>query len=348
MVYLDDIIIFAGTIDEHLHRQEVVLKKLREQGLKIEPTKCQLFQDKVPYLGHVVSAEGVATDPEKTKAVSEWPVPSTVSDLRSFLGFASYYRRFVPRFAQVAGPLPRVVTALGSGGSHKSTKRIIKELWTPECQIAFDHLRTLLTIAPVLAYPDYTKSFVMETDASNEGLGAVLSQEQDGRVRPIAYASRGLRGVERNMQNYLSRKLELLALKWAVSEKFREYLIGSKFVVYTDNNPLTYIQSKSKLRAVEQRWAAELANFDFTIKYKPGGHNANADALNRINRGDEVTSASIYTVLTHGSGTTTLPEEVREYLQTAAAMVAEVKPDLLEDHQATSLPTVTHGATAEG
>lgn len=97
----------------------------------------------------------------------------------------------------------------------------------------------------MLAYPDYTKSFVMETDASNEGLGAVLSQEQDGRVRPIAYASRGLRGAERNMQNYLSRKLELLALKWAVSEKFREYLIGSKFVVYTDNNPLTYIQSKS-------------------------------------------------------------------------------------------------------
>lgn len=97
----------------------------------------------------------------------------------------------------------------------------------------------------MLAYPDYTKSFVMETYASNEGLGAVLSQEQDGRVRPIAYASRGLRGAERNMQNYLSRKLELLALKWAVSEKFREYLIGSKFVVYTDNNPLTYIQSKS-------------------------------------------------------------------------------------------------------
>ena len=114
-----------------------------------------------------------------------------------------------------------------------------------------------LTTAPVLAYPDFSKPFIVETDASDKGLGAVLSEKQDGKLRVIAYASRGLHGAERNMNNYSSMKLELLALKWAVTEKFCEYLLESEFVVYTDNNPLTYLQSKSKLTAVEQLWAAE-------------------------------------------------------------------------------------------
>ena len=116
-------------------------------------------------------------------------------------------------------------------------------------------------------WPTLTKPFIVETDASDKGLGAVLSQKQDGKLRVIANASRGLCGAERNMKNYSSMKLEILALKWAVAEKFREYLLGSKFVVYTDNNPLTYLQSKSKLKAVEQRWAAELASFNFKIEY---------------------------------------------------------------------------------
>ena len=123
---------------------------------------------------------------------------------------------------------------------------------------------------------------MVETDTSDKGLGAVLSQKQDGKLRGIAYASRGLRGAERNKQNYSSMKLELLALKWAVAEKFRDYLLGAEFAVYTDNNPLTYLQSKSKLKAVEQRWAAELARFNFRIEYRAGKHNANADALSRI------------------------------------------------------------------
>jgi len=123
---------------------------IRLHGLKIEPTKCQFFCDKVAYLGHVVSADGVSTDPEKTKAVSEWPAPSTVRDLRSFLGFASYYRRYVPKFAQVAGPLHKVVAELGSGGSNRTTRKQIGNLLTPECKAAFDHLKTLLTMAPLL------------------------------------------------------------------------------------------------------------------------------------------------------------------------------------------------------
>ena len=134
-----------------------------------------------------------------------------------------------------------------------------------------------------LAYPDYTKPFIVEVDTSNDGLGAVLLHEQDGRVRPIAYTSRALRGAERNMENYSSRKLELLALQWAIKEKFREHLISSTFTELTDNNPLTYQQSKCKLKDVEQRWVSELANFNFNIKYRGGKQNANAHALSRLN-----------------------------------------------------------------
>ncbi|KAK3709629.1 hypothetical protein QZH41_010093, partial [Actinostola sp. cb2023] len=344
MVYLDDIIVFSPTIEEHLIRLKVVFRKLSEHGLKIEPTKCQFFGNEVTYLGHVVSADGVSTDPEKTKAVKEWPVPVTVRDLRSFLGFASYYRRFVPKFAQIAGPLHKVVAELGSAGSNKTPKKLIGTVWTQDCQAAFNQLRTLLTTAPVLAYPDYTQPFILETDASNKGLGAVLSQEQDGKNKVIAYASRGLRGAERNMENYSSRKLELLALKWAVSDKFREYLMGSKFVVYTDNNPLTYLQSKCKLKAVEQRWAAELANFNFTIKYRPGRHNQNADALSRIDREGEPVEMEVAAVLAYGAGTTQLPSEVREHLLTASVFVTDTRTDNhlpLSDADATYFPTVS-------
>ena len=285
IVYLDDIIVFSENIGEHLSHLELVFRKLREHGLKIEPKKCQFFCSKVTYLGHVVSAEGVATDPAKTEVVTDWPEPMTLKDLRSFLGFASYYRKFVPGFAQIAKPLHELVSKLYDGGKHgKQRNKSIGDLWQEPCQNAFKELKRALTSPPVLTYPVYSKPFIVEVDASNDGLGAVLSQEQDGKIRPIAYASRGLRGTEKNMHNYSSRKLELLALKWAVTKKFREYLISSTFTVLTDNNPLTYLQTKGKLKAVEQRWASELANFNFELKYGAGKSNANADALSRLNK----------------------------------------------------------------
>ena len=134
--------------------------------------------------------------------------------------------------------------------------------WTEECRHSFEALKTRFTTAPVLAYADFTLPFILEVDTSHGGLGAVLSQEQDGKVRPIAYASRGLKPTERKMSNYSSMKLEFLALKWAMTEKFREYLLGHKCVVYTDNNPLSPLSS-AKLGATEQRWVAQLASFDF-------------------------------------------------------------------------------------
>ena len=326
IVYLDDIIVFSQDISTHLQRLEMVFQKLREHGLKIEGKKCHFFCPKVTYLGHVVSADGVATDPAKTEVVMNWPKPKTLKDLRSFLGFASYYRRFVPHFAQTAKPLHELVSKLYEGGKNgKQRNKSVESGWNQECQEAFENLKQALTSPPVLAYPMYTKPFIVEVDASNDGLGAVLSQEQDGRVRPIACASRALRGAERNMENYSSRKLELLALKWAVTEKFREYLISSTFTVLTDNNPLTYLQTKSKLKAVEQRWVSELANFNFSIKYRAGKQNTNADALSRINwkKLEECDVDQVEVTLASSLNTTVIPESVREQLLQSAVFLAE-------------------------
>ena len=357
LVYLDDIIVYSDTIADHLKRLERVFQKLREHGLKIEAEKCQFFQSRVKYLGHVVSAEGVATDTAETEAVSQWPTLRTLKDLRSFLGFASYYRRFVPGFAQTAAPLHKLVAEISKKGKNKKGT-ITSERWEGECRKAFDDLLKALTSAPVLAYPDYTKPFIVETDASDKGLGAVLSQKQDGKLRVIAYASRGLCGAERNMKNYPSMKLELLALKWPIAEKFREYLLGSKFMVYTDNNPLTYLQSKSKLTAVEQQWAAELARFNFKIEYQAVTHNTNADALSRVSweatrkstkhghdadTDDDKQFTHVAETLASPADTTRLPERVQLGLLEDAIRVEELRVTTPADkcaEQATCLPSI--------
>ena len=280
LLYLDDIVVFSSTVEQHLERLRVVLDRLKNEGLKAKLSKCSFFQKEVHYLGHVISRDGVSTEPGKVEAVTNWPMPKTVSELRSFLGFASYYRRFVEGFAKLAAPLHKAVAEFGSTKTGKKSKHGVIEQWTDECEQGFKALKARLTTAPVLAYADFTLPFILEVDASHGGLGAVLSQEQEGKVRPIAYASRGLRPTERNMTNYSSMKLEFLALKWAMTEKFREYLLGHKCIVYTDNNPLSHLTS-AKLCAAEQRWAAQLASFDFDIKYRSGRSNQNADALSR-------------------------------------------------------------------
>jgi len=280
LLYLDDIVVFSATIEQHLERLEVVLGRLQHENLKVKLSKCAFFRPEVHYLGHVISKEGVSTDPNKVAAVANWQPPKTISELLSFLGFASYYRRFMEDFAKVAAPLHRLVAALGNTRTKRRPERVVTSEWTDECQRSFETLKSKLTTAPVLAYADFSLPFILEVDASYGGLGAVLSQEQDGKVRPIAYASRSLRPNERNMTNYSSMKLEFLALKWALTEKFREYLLDHKCVVYTDNNPLSHLSS-AKMGATEQRWAAQLASFDFELKYRSGRSNKNADALFR-------------------------------------------------------------------
>ncbi|XP_049909748.1 retrovirus-related Pol polyprotein from transposon 412 [Epinephelus moara] len=280
LLYLDDIVVFSSTVEQHLERLKVVLGRLQQEGLKAKLGKCLFFQKQVHYLGHVISGNGVSTDPSKVEAVANWPIPTTAPELRYFLGFASYYRWFVEGFAKLAAPLHKAVAACGNGKSGRKTDQQLLRCWTDKCHQSFAALKAKLTTTPVLAYADFALPFILEVDASHGGLGAVLSQVQAGKVRPIAYASRGLRPTERNMVNYSSMKLEFLALKWAMTEKFREYLLGNKCVVYTDNNPLSHLSS-AKLAATEQRWAAQLASFDFEIKYRSGRNNTNADALSR-------------------------------------------------------------------
>ena len=278
IVYLDDIIIFSDTQEEHLKRLEAVFQKLSAAGLKLKPSKCFFFREEIEYLGHVVSGKGVATNPKKVEAVTKWPTPKTVYDVRSFLGFVGYYRRFIKDFSKIAKPIREVITGLENQSKRIAKKTFIE--WTEAADSAFEHLKTSCTSTPILAYPDYQLPFVLPTDSSSEGLGAVLYQKQDGKLRVIAYASGS---VSKSESHYPAHKLEFLALKWAVCEKFHEYLSGSKtFEVYTDNNPLTYVLTSSKLDACGQRWVAKLANYNFTIKCKCGLSNVEADALSRI------------------------------------------------------------------
>ena len=225
IIYLDDIVIFSKDPASHLKRLEAVFWKLEKAGLKLKPSKCELFQRQLAYLGHVISAKGVATDEGKIEAIKNWPTPTTVMEVRSFLGFTGYYHRFIPKFAQVAWPLHELT--LGENAGKK--KAAIK--WDSKCQQAFDDLKALCTMAPILAYADFSKPFKLHTDACGMGLGAVLYQTwEDGTKAVIAYASRSLSKAE---SHYPAHKLEFLALKWAVVKKFHEYLYGSTFDIYT-------------------------------------------------------------------------------------------------------------------
>ena len=217
IIYLDDIIVFSRTPEEHLHRLKSVFNKLEAAGLKLKPSTCDLFKQQINYLGHVVSQEGVSTDPEKIK-------------VRSFLGFVSYYRRFIPNFSKVATPINKL---LQNVEGKPSQKKKFKVCWGPEQQEAFETLQRLCTESPILAYADFKAPIVLHTDASGDGLGVVLYQVHDGWKRVIAYASRSLSKSERN---YPVHKLEFLTLKWAIADKFHECLYGSEFQVYTENN----------------------------------------------------------------------------------------------------------------
>ena len=235
LVYLDDLLVYSKTFDEHLAHLDRLLQRIIDAGLKLKMDKCQFLRRQVHYLGHTISAEGVSCEAGKVEAVKNWPVPATTTALRSFSGFASYYRRFIQGFSKIAGPLHDLVAK--GNARHKKKGADISKLWDQQHQKAFEELKTALSTAPVLGFAEFTKPFILETDASHDWLSAILSQDQDGQRRVLAYASRRLRPTEKNHANYSSMKLEFLALKWAITEKFRHYLLGAEFDVFTDNNP---------------------------------------------------------------------------------------------------------------
>ena len=285
LFYLDDICVFAETAGQMLDRIQFTFGRLKEFNLKIKPKKSFFFQAEVNFLGHILSKKGVSPNPEKVAKIKDWPIPKTPKEVHSFVGLASYYRRFIPSFTKLAGPLPGLIILAAT--QQKVRQGIMKKseipefVWSLECQEGFDNLKKALISAPILAYPDYSKPFILETDASLKGLGAVLSQKgDDNTVRVIVYASRSLKPGEKSMRDYSSAKIELLALKWSVCEKFKDYLLGSKFTVYTNNNPLVYVKT-SKLGAAQIRWLSELALYDFNIIYRTGKSNLVADALSQ-------------------------------------------------------------------
>ena len=289
LCYLDDILIFSKTIEEHIQRLDEVFEILETNGLKLKRKKCCFLKESVIYLGHMIDKEGVSPDPNKIEVIQKWDIPRNIKELRAFIGFTGYYRKYVEKYAKIARPLHDLIINTNKELKNKRTKNIdIQGKWNEKCEMSFNKLKLMLTTPPVLGIPDYNQDFVVETDASSEGLGAVLSQHQGDKFKVIAYASRALSKGEKNQENYSSKKVELLAVKWAICDVFRSYLLGSKTTLYTDNNPLTYIFTTKKLPAIEQRWLSALASFDIEIKYRPAKSNINADVLSRKSFGQQL------------------------------------------------------------
>ena len=266
LVYLDDIIVTARTFDEMINNLSKVFDRLSAAGFKLKAKKCDLFARKVEYLGHVITEDGIATSASKTKAIDEWSVPSNASEVRSFLGLCSYYRKFVSGFAEIASPLHALTT---KGKDFK---------WTEECQHSFEALRRALVISPILASPNFSKSFILDTDASDKSIGAVLSQNIEGKERVCAYASRTLSKSERK---YCVTRKELLAVVHFI-KYFRHYLYGHKFLVRTDHSSLKWLMHFKNPENQLARWLDILSQYDFEIEHRPGRLHRNADALSRV------------------------------------------------------------------
>lgn len=264
-VYLDDIVLYASSLQEHKIKFNKLAERLRKANLKLQPDKCEFLRKEVGYLGHVISDEGVKPDPSKLHAVKEFPRPVHAKNIKQFLGLAGYYRRFIPGFSNVARPLTNLL------------KKDEPFVWRNEQEAAFTHLRDALCSKPILQYPDFTRQFVVTTDASGYAIGGVLSQGDIGKDLPIAYTSRLLNNAERN---YSTIEKELLAIVYCVNH-FRPYLYGRKFTLVTDHKPLVWLHSVKDPTSRLVRWRLKLAEYEYDVVYKAGKINANADALSR-------------------------------------------------------------------
>lgn len=268
VVYLDDILVFSRTLEEHLEHLEIVLKKLQDNQLYARGSKCEFLKSEVPFLGHIVSRDGIKVDPEKIATIKDWKSPTTVKQIRSFLGLASYYRRFIRGFANIAAPLNELL------------KKGSKFNWGVKEETAFGQLKVALTEAPVLSMPDFKRQFILTCDASDVAIGSVLSQVFDGDKldRPIAFYSRKLSSTE---TRYPTHEREMLAIYDSVLH-FRCYLESDQtFLVQTDHASLRFMKEQSRLSRRIAKWIERLQPFHYDIQYKPGKTNVVADALSR-------------------------------------------------------------------
>ena len=265
LIYLDDILVHSKIFEDHLFHLCHVFDCLRLANLKLKPSKCKFACPQVTYLGHVVSPEGIALDADKISAVKEFPRPHNIKTVRSFLGLANYYRRFIKYFSKIAAPL------------NKLLRKDQKFVWTDICEQAFETLKAALVCAPILAFLDFKETFQLFTDASNEGIGATLGQIQDGKEVAIAYAGTDFNAAERN---YSTTEREALAVVFGI-KKFEPYLYGRKFILRTNHHSLKWLMSISDPTGRLARWSLLLQQYDFEITHHPGTANANADALSR-------------------------------------------------------------------
>ena len=259
----------------------MVFNHLQEHSLKLKPSKCEVFKPETNYLAHHVSQKGVLPSKKNLESIAQCLPPDTYTKMKSFVGLVGHYRCLIKGFAKIAAPLYDLTS-----GDNKDIKSEHVDL-SQEVLEAFDHLKAACLQAPILAFLDFDKPFLLETDASGKGLGAVLSQKQaDGWYHPIAYASHVMNETK---QGYHSNRQEFLAPKWAVTEQFHEYLLPygknrNEFVVRTDNNLFTYIFSSANLDAAGQRWVARLASYNFSLEYQKGKDNTMANFLSQMNK----------------------------------------------------------------
>ena len=265
--YIDDIIIHSTSWDIHLRHLEAVIQALREAGLTANPKKCSLALEEANYLGYTVGRGNVKPQEKKVDAIATWPQPQTKCQVRTFLGLMGYYRQFIPNFASIAAPLHELTS--------KSAPNKVK--WTDQTEQAFNRLKTALCSETVLHTPDFSRRFVLQTDASEVGLGAVLSQIHDGMEYPVTFVSRKLLPHERN---YATIEKECLAVKWAM-EKLRYYLLGREFAIVTDHAPLKWMAHNKDKNARITRWFLHLQDFKFTVEHRAGKLHGNADAMSR-------------------------------------------------------------------
>ena len=286
LIYLDNVIIYSRTQEDHLTCLQAVLDCFAHHGLKLKPLKCHFFKENITYLGHKISAKGMLPGQEGIQKITNMGPPTTVTGIRKFVGAVGYFRHFIKNFSRIARPLDD----LTSCENRKLKNHPITLM--PAALEAFKTLKKKCMTVPVLTFADLEKPFVLETDASGIGLGAVLLQEQEeGKLHPVAYASRALHGSQKN---YHSSKLEFLTLKWAIMEQFREYLMYKPFTVRTDNNPLTYIMTTPNLHAMGHQWVNALAGFDFKIEYLKGTDNKVTDVLSCVEtRLDDATTKEL-------------------------------------------------------
>ncbi|KAK9913983.1 hypothetical protein M0R45_037782 [Rubus argutus] len=260
LVFFDDILVYSATLDSHIAHLEEVFMVLETHQLHVKLSKCTFAQPSVQFLGHIISHQGVSVDPSKVQCLTDWPKPKTIKALRGFLGLAGYYRRFVHHFGQIARPLHDMLKA------HNF-------LWTPAADDAFIQLKHAVTSAPVLALPDFSQPFIVETDASGLGIGAVLSQQR----HPIAFLSKTLSPRNQTLSVY---EKEMLAILFAI-DKWRPYLLGQHFTILTDHQTLKHLLDQRISTPAQHKWLAKLLGYDYKIEYRPGHLNIVPDLLSR-------------------------------------------------------------------